>query len=273
MAHAALLYVSDYDRNAVEIRTYPAGSVAGRLTGIDEPEGECADEHGNVWITSDLPTQLVEYPHGGTDRMATLPDTGGYPVGCAVDPATGNLAVTNFSTDGWEAGSGTIAVFKGAKGRAQLYPSSLNFPFFCAYDASGNLFADGLNGYGHFQLAELVKGASAFTSIALSGTIYYPGAVAWVGKYLAIGDQLYQDKTASAIYQVSISGSQATIEGTAPLLGAQDVLQFWIDRGRVVGPDVEGGDVGFWTYPKGGEATKTLTDFREPIGAVVSRAQ
>ena len=46
---------------------------------------------------NDGASQMVEYAHGGTSSIATLGDPSEYPEGCAVDPATGNLAVANFS--------------------------------------------------------------------------------------------------------------------------------------------------------------------------------
>ena len=79
----------------VYVYGYPGGKALGKLTGFGEPQGECTDTKGDVWIANTAKSQLVEYAHGGTSVIATLKDPGQYPSGCAVDGA-GDVAVTNI---------------------------------------------------------------------------------------------------------------------------------------------------------------------------------
>jgi hypothetical protein len=79
-----------------------------------------------------------------------LSDPGEYPVSCAVDPTTGNLAVTNVLTTGSEAGN--VETYKNASGT----PTPLTCPgdvryFFAGFDGKGDLMVSGINSVG-FQL-------------------------------------------------------------------------------------------------------------------------
>ena len=110
-----LLYVTDY--TYVKVFTYPQLKQAGTLTGFGSDVGECVDSKGDVFVTNQLPTRMYEYAHGGTKRIATLKTHVG-PVGCAIDPVTGDLAVAGFS--GVPPGPG-VDIFKGAKGKPSFY--------------------------------------------------------------------------------------------------------------------------------------------------------
>ena len=92
----SLLYVSDAGTFEVYAYAFPSLALTGTLTGFNRPQGECSDRAGNVWITNTNSLNLLEYAHGGTNAIADLADPTGYPVGCAVNPATGDLAVTNL---------------------------------------------------------------------------------------------------------------------------------------------------------------------------------
>lgn len=91
----SLLYVSDYQNDAVYVFSFPAGELTGTLSGFAGPFGECTDTAGNVFIANARPPEVLEYAHGGTSPIATIKDPGQYPYACSVNPTTGNLAVTN----------------------------------------------------------------------------------------------------------------------------------------------------------------------------------
>ena len=90
-----LLFVSDVSTNDVYIFTMPDMNLKGTLTGFNQPQGECSDTHGNVYIANTRASTVLEYSRTGT-LLNTYADTYGYPVGCAVNPLNGNLAVTNI---------------------------------------------------------------------------------------------------------------------------------------------------------------------------------
>jgi hypothetical protein len=266
-----LLYISGDKASggAVFVFTYPKGALVGEIatTAI----GLCSDKKGNVFVAT-LDDYVLEYAHGGTTPIATLNDPGYYSEGCAVDPTTGNLAVTNYEGDPSGA-TGNVAVYRKAKGTPQLYSDPDFYTYWlCGYDSTGNLFVDG--GLGSAWLAELPKGSSTFTNFTVNPGIESPTGVQWDGKYLAIGDD---DRGLGGIYRVSVSGSTVSIVDHVSMLGPRShrpdtVGQFWIQGHTVIGPSVL--TVGFWPYPSGGHPTKYLHGFgaTELNGSAISSA-
>ena len=91
--HRDLLYAAA-NNSTVYVFSYPKGTLVGTLSGFDFPEGLCVDRSGDVWITNSAGTgNIVEHAHGGTSPIATLNSGYGDPIGCSVDPKTGDLAV------------------------------------------------------------------------------------------------------------------------------------------------------------------------------------
>lgn len=270
-----LLYVSDQNSRSVYVFSYPAGKLIGALTVPGTPEKECVDSKGDVWITDFPDSQIIEYKHGGTKPVSVLDDTNGFPVGCAVDPETGEVAVVNWTSHKYRAGN--VVVYDTTSGAKAVYSVADIFNLFaCGYDDKGDLFVD--SGRNTLPiLAELGKGTRSFKDVKADWGFLVPGAIQWDGKYLAIGDQGYGSTSVpSRIYQVKVGprGDRATLVGTTQLGGSQIVVQFWKQGRTVVGADCGGHDVGFWKYPAGGAAIKTIRHHlrRCLIGAVVSLA-
>ncbi|HEY2474422.1 MAG TPA: hypothetical protein VGI19_06420 [Candidatus Cybelea sp.] len=252
-----LLYVSYFYGNDVYAYTYPGGKLVGTLTGISDAQGECTSKKikGNWWVVATGSNQVMEFAHGGTSPLATLNVTAGEPGSCAVDPKTGNVAVTMVTND-------YVVVYKNGSGSGTTYTAPFD-AFFAGYDDRGNLFVDGS---GQTSLAELPRGGSEFVPISANQEIIFPGGVAWYGKYLAVGDQ-----DTSSIYQFNISGTGATLAGTTALSGG-GAGGFWIQKHRVISAD--GGDVGIWKYPAGGSPRKTIAgSFYGGIDTVISAAK
>jgi hypothetical protein len=278
-AKSALLYVSDYVGNTVKVYSYPGLKLMGTLTDdLGWPDGMCVDKKQNVWVVNNNGgTDIaVEFKHGGKNHIAAVQDAGlGAHIGCAVDPTTGNLAVTTYGLGSY--GGGLVSVYAHAKGAPEHYSDS-NIPHFnfCGYDPKGNLYADGTNaGQTEFHFAELAKGATTFADITFKGgAIDYPGGVQWDGKYVAVGDQAGESGFVSSIYQTTGAGgkivSKTPLDDTADG-SAEDIVQFWIDGKIVVGPNADGGDAGIYKYPAGGKPTQTLKKFDQPQGAVISQ--
>jgi hypothetical protein len=256
-----LLYVSDGVSN-VYVFSYPAGSLVGKLTGLSDPSGECADKAGNIFITTFDSASIVEYAHGGTSPIATLNDPG-YPLDCAVDPTTGNLAVTNHLSSSEQPGS--IAIYKGGRGEPTLCSDSIPIYYnFCGYDDQGNLYFNGESATsGSYVFAELPQNSSTFTNISLNQTVEYPGSVQWDGSYITEANS-----DASEIYRIQISGSTGTIVGQTQLkeIESAQQVQIAIQSDRVVVPYGSRpghgvAKIGFWPYPKGGNHVKNIRYF------------
>ncbi len=267
-ASGDLMYVSDTETGDVYVFSYPGGALQQTLTGLTDPGGECVDAKGDVFVTNTGGENVLEYAHGGKAPAATLEDPGYFPFGCAVDPSTGNLAVTNFS--GQSSGqAGNVVIYEHAAGKVKKHyaDSAIQGFLLCGYDDKGNLFVDGMTQASSAAFAELPKGGSKFTNLTLDQSIEMPGGVQWDGKYVAIGDS-----AANAIYQFSIAGKKGTKAGTTQLTGASFTVQFWIDGSRVAGADSGIGNVGVWKYPSGGAALKTITGLYVPLGVTISKA-
>ncbi len=208
-----LLYVSDGATGTIDIYNYrvKAGKLYGQITGLSFPYGQCVDRTGNVYVVDNETAKIYEYAHGGTTPIATAGDDYGDPIGCSIDPSTGNVAVANFSGLG-SSGAGSLDVFAGGLGGGQTEYTdpSLFRQWPPAYDPNGNLFVQGVDYSGADAFAELPAGSSTFT--LLSGlSVGFPGSVGWDGTYLTATDQDYQFGYTTAIYRVTVSGSSVTI--------------------------------------------------------------
>ena len=82
--------------------------------------------------------------------------------------------------------------------------------------------------------------------------------------------------TIASVYRVRIKGLVGKRTGTVSLGGTSTVGQYWIKGHTLIGPTPVGGFVGFWKYPQGGAAYKTITGFSKyypgPVGSTVSMA-
>jgi hypothetical protein len=257
----ALLYVSDLGTNSVDVYPYPKGNLLQTLTGFGSVETLCSDKAGDVFVVDEAgPVQV--FAHGGTTPIRQL-QASGAPEGCAVDPLTGNLAVTNQSSYLY----GSIAIYPKAKGKPKQYFNQMvNSTYFCSYDDKGNLFIDGNNRSAEPIFLELPKGKSGFRVMKINKSVQSPSGVQWDGKYIAVGD-----KGAGLVYRVDADGKVAQ---TIKLKEAPDIYQFWLQGATLVGPnDQGGGPIGFWNYPAGGSPTHVLRGPLEPLGVTVSAAK
>ncbi|HEY1429640.1 MAG TPA: hypothetical protein VGF18_08705 [Candidatus Tumulicola sp.] len=272
------LFVVDYNggsaqTGAVQLYKYPSGKYIGELSpppsGFAYPEGACSDPKGNVYIVNNnagfAGGSIVEYSHAGK-YMRVLADPGGFPVTCAIDPNSGDLAVANNVAFNYTAGG--VEIYKKGKLPATLYSEpSMFYYLFAGYDGSGTLYVDGLaSDHSTFEFGSLRGGS--FTNITLQGaTVAFPGFVGWstVGQTMNVGDQLN-----AVAYQVDASGK---VTGSTPLTASGDIVGATIDGSRLIGPDAQNRDVRIFAYPSGGSPLKTFGSgqFSEPIGTAVSR--
>jgi DNA-binding beta-propeller fold protein YncE len=263
-----LLYVTDFGTNDVDVYSYPAAKLLGTLAGFSAPHGDCVDHAGDVFVVNTAAYDILEYAHGGISPIAKLKDSGWYPLNCAVDPKTGNLAVTNGSLG---SDAGNVAIYKHAKGTPTDYSAQNIFLYyFCGYDDKGNLYVDGTTNHTNaFEFAELPAGSKTFTAITLDQVFQIPGGVQWDGKHIAVGDRRAPSSQGSTIYEFAIHRKGGKEVGSTPLNGSADVNQFWIQGSTVIGPN-SAGNVIFWSYPNGGAPKKTISGLSAPDGATIS---
>jgi DNA-binding beta-propeller fold protein YncE len=260
-----LLYVSDVFNHLVYVYSYPHLVFKQTLAGVSDPFGECTDAHGNVFVVDTGNLDVLEYARGNATPKATLSDPGSVPLGCAVDPVTGDLAVTNRETNG---GPGDVAIYRRGHTtpKKRFTNASFNEMVLCGYDPSGNLFVDGVTASERFVFGELPRGGKTLATVTLDERFASPGAVQWDGQYLAVGDE-----STGAIYRFSIDGQQGTTAGTTRLNGTNEIFQFSIRGSRVIGPNGGSGSVDIWKYPAGGTPVKGISGLREPVAVVISK--
>lgn len=259
---SALLYVSDSQGNDVSTYSYPEGKHVSDIP-FSQPGGMCVSKSGNVFIADPSASHIRVYAHGGAKPLRTLNDPGYNPLGCAIDPKSGNLAVTAYlGADG----HGSLAIYTHAVGSPKIY-NDTNIPhmFYASYDDAGNLFLDGATSKHVVVVGELPKGGTHIASIALNQSIATAGGVQWDGTNLAIGDV-----SASVIYRFKMSPGKGTKAGSTRLNGSAYVDQFSIQGTQVVVPDLVNAKVRYYKYPGGGNAVKTISGFTAPIATVVS---
>jgi hypothetical protein len=259
----------------------PDMELKGILTGFDEPQGLCSDAHGNIYVANTGAHQVLEYSRTGT-LLNTYTDSYGYPVGCAVNPTNGALAVTDIS--GFS-GPGQALVFATPSSTPILLENpSQSAYYFAGYDDGGDLWVDGKDYGGSYILSEC--GASSCSTIKLrGGTLYFPGAIQWDGTSgnWVLFDQLCGNVQAACSYPVSVGGALGSptyyfnYNGSAVCDMVQGVIA--ADRKKYVA----GGDLDFcdyasstydrFAYPSGGDPTNYATVsayFSAPIGAAIS---
>lgn len=270
-----LLYVSDLGRWDVYVYAFPSLKEVGKLTGFDEPQGECSDASGNVWIANAGTEELLEFAHGGTNVIASLSDPVGVPVGCAIDPASGNLAVTNLDDF---SGAGSVLVYAKASGTPRVYanPNVLAY-YFDGYDRAGDLYVSGTSASDAYLLSVLPKGSSSMSLVSVTGgTLYFPGTVAWSASTLVLGDQQCDKSATSCFYELAVSGKTAAVKHVTRLGGSCDVVQAWVGATQIAGGDnaeycaARHSRVETWPRPGGGNPSASVTSPRAPVGATLS---
>lgn len=271
---SVLLYISDLESFDVFIYRLPALKLVGKLTGFFEPEGECSDANGNIWIANTGYQQMLEFKPGDRKPIATLSDPLGYPGSCAIDARTGNLAVTNV----WgNSGTGNLIVFPHAGGTPTVYvnPSQSAY-YFDGYDAAGNLYVDGKGGKGVYSLSVLARGKKKLATVRVNGgTIYAPGSVLWNGSTLVLGDQQCKNTKTSCLYQATVSGTSVSLGSEIPLSGSCDVAQVALYSNQLYGGNyaycTKGkGSTDTWAYPAGGKPLDSVGGVHQPLGAAIS---
>ena len=212
----------------IVVLSYPNWSIVARIRAYRSWYGVCSDpNNGNVFAIRGT-NEIEEYAHGGTTPIATIVLPSGYPTACAVDPTTGNLAVTAISTPTELRDS--LFIYPQAQGSPVTYTDKqLPGLISPAYDDVGNLFVSAVNKARGARIAELKVGRTQFTVIKITG---YPNAylrqIQWDGAHLVFlvpNGRGY----GTTVDQLQIGGKTATIVHSFLLKYCQSEY-FWIDN-------------------------------------------
>jgi hypothetical protein len=273
-----LLCVSN-ENGIVNVYRYQQHDLVGELTDFTQPEGECSDAAGDVYIT-DYAGDIDEYGHGGTSALRVINESGYSPYACAVDRRSGDLAVANFDKGGSDK-PGSVAIYRHAKGKPTYYSSEDLFHVNgVAYDTFGDLLVTGFSydsSYLEPYFGYLPAKSRDFQEITLpppdsSGWFLVEvQGDGWDGKYWTL--DIY-----GAEYQYSIDIKPELI-GKVGLDGGGPPPAFYDPNPKkqatqAVGAGSEGSDVYFWNYPAGGQPYATITHgLDKPFGIAISLAK
>lgn len=288
-----LLYVADTGGTGnYDIYNYKsqAGHLFGTLhpgsLGFTMPTGSCEDTAGNVYIVDAGSGLLWQFPHGSTSGTSVAITSAMMPLGCSVDPTTGNIAVSNF-------GNSTMNIFQGGFSGTQLLSTALEpYMWSPGYDPSGNLFVESEQSqFTTIELEELPAGSSTWRVISLpnqacGNPFCFPDSVQWDGTYLEAGDQNFGTTNNSnptdimGAFRISVSGSTGTEISSATYNGncagngpTADALQIFVGgttramNGAVFGNIDCAGDVNYYNYTAGGSAKRSLPVGIAPVQA------
>jgi hypothetical protein len=249
---SGFMYVSDAGAGDVQVFNWPKPiNPVGTLVGFSEPQGICNDGK-NVYITSTTAAAIIEFAAGASTPTRTIDDPDGLPVGCSVDPTTGDLAISNILSKSY--GQGSLDIYIKAKGKPHEIKSEDLFKLFSVqYDGSGNLFVTGLTAAYAPVYAKLSAGSKHIKVTCPSFSKSFPGSLGWDGTYIVVGGD-------NGLYRVK--GCKRV--GFTPV----SVSQFYIDGNRIVAPDAGSLSVGIYSYPKG-DLISTIGGFSQPIGITV----
>jgi hypothetical protein len=275
-AYAKTSFITDTEggpsyTGAAYMFDFKTGDLLGQLAsppeGFFEPQGACSDKSGNVWITNTVEQSVDQYSHDGT-YIQTLADPNGFPVGCAVNKKTGDLAVTNI-LNASEGTPGNLVVYTGATGSGTEYSvtgAGMLRPFFIGYTPTGVAYFSGENDSYGFTAATFSGGT--VSGVTLSGApIEFPGTVAWSGKTKTIN---FGDQDTSTFYQIDPTTNTST--GTTTLACSYcDIVQATIKGPTLVGPNAAGGSVSNYNWPAGSAGvTYSGASFIQALGSAVS---
>jgi hypothetical protein len=270
-----LLYIADPDAGGIQIRSYAAPNY--RLLGLIAPLPQygypslCVNKQQEIFATGG--GTIFEFKHGATSPFRILGGLSGPTYGCAVDPTTGTLAVTN---DFGSPRIGEVAFFKKNRGTH----TSIQLPSLasrCAYDSSGNLFV--ASGVAASSVLELPKNKKQFIEIKLDKTFseFGAGGIFWDGTYLDIADF-----EKNVIYQFAISGRKGTAMNTIVLQRSYNMGSFFVEGSTLIVPAFSSpspgsppgpGLVNLYNYPAGGKKTGVIRGVSYPWSVVVSLAK
>src|ERR1700760_4600257 len=138
-------FVSDWNNDVVDVIK---GGVAVRSIDVTGPEGLTVDAEHNLYVTNVAGSNVLVYAPPYTGSPIVLDDAGYRPSDVAVD-ANGNVAIASTQSNAY--GLGSVAFYpKGATEPARTIVANGRFAgdYYCAFDASDNLFLTSKSGSG-----------------------------------------------------------------------------------------------------------------------------
>jgi hypothetical protein len=275
------LFVSEPAEGSVYLYDIPSLHLVTILQTFTHPEGECADDVGDVWVADAGANEVDKLDYAGR-IVGRIRDKIGTPYSCAWEKSTGNLAVTS---SGQKGKAGFVLLYRQAAGSPLRItnPAQASYDF-AGYDASGDIYFDGATAQHDFVLSEESPNEHTAHTIAISGAkIVTPGFVQWDSRsqVLDVGDQNCANANTTCVYQLQVTGRTANVVNQIDLKTYQgskvcDVIQAVVFSDDIYGSDDESCDSApsatyEWHNPSGGVPKRYLTKgVSAPFGATVA---
>jgi hypothetical protein len=268
------IFVSDGVNNVVNIYN-PSGRQLSQLTGFGQPVGLATDTQGNLYVADFVNSQILVYAPPYTRKPKKLSDPGFNPLGVAVITIAGTtyVGVANYSSA--TSGQGSFIVYKNGKAQKPILSSLIFNAYFLGFDATGNIFADGLDMNHNFvagKIAKATSGGKTFKALTTGNSILFPGGVQVTtrGK-IAIDDQ-FADSIFT--YNPPQKGSLGNPIRTTPLNDSGQAVSFaFTSTDKVVWTTDRTGAALKYTYPAGGSALTTILVNGTALGIAVFPGQ
>ena len=257
--------------------TYIFSLREGTLVGqLNVGGGLCSDNVGNVWI-ADGPTylnkkKLTEYAHGEQRPIKTLHIPNMTPTRCAVDPASGNVAVVD--------GGQKVDIFDSGSSRPKIVTDESLYLDGVTYDGSGDLFVLG-GTIGHqkpqqLKVGELPKGAAKVVTLRGFQTDRTGSSgFEWDGKDLTLGDGL--NEGGHEIFRYEVGRNRLMSHGVVELANGNFAYlsSYWVHALKAVAtaycdPYSTCAPIYVYDYPLGGQPIREIGTGIVPSGGVVT---
>jgi hypothetical protein len=214
----ALLYVSQFDTNAIQIYKQSGKSQAPCATitaSIVNPQGMNTNKTNEVYVANTGANDVLVFKKGGKTAVKTLADAGEYPVDVCVG-STGNIYATNiFATNG---NPGSVTEWVGGKGTGKTLTVPNNSKvLFCALDNKNNLYVNYISTTtGAGAMVEFVGGKGTAKTTKVTTT--FPGAMQFDNTQDLVGND--QSAFMTCTYELpNPKGKCHTYSGIGDLLG------------------------------------------------------
>jgi hypothetical protein len=275
---SSLLYVANASN--VTVYTYHNGTgitQVGTLTGFTSPQGMCTDKAGDVWINDYYSRNTYEYAHGGTTPIGEIMPKVGYPYACAVDNATGNIAISYEHPNGHFRNYALVVVYTQGVGQAYAPKTGFYRSYFLAYDNQSNLYSTGnACGYsecyseGSIRLFKLAPDQSTFKLVDGPARQSAPSAIAWVNPSFLMGSGKSGSGGAQAL-KIQVTGNHSTVVGKVNFTQTFLTYGFSMRAGLVIVPDYAANAVQIYDLQDGSLVNSFTQGLSQPFSTIVSQ--